>query len=293
MTNNYIGLRFGSNSDDNRFTENIFAHNLHPVETGGSDVSGTRWAVNGVGNFWGDDVELDLDRDGINDLPHRELDLFGVLRRDFPAIAFLSDSPALKLLRFAHERAAIPRREHDRRSALAHFAILENARAARRGHISTTMIATEHLDKALRPQAGPARTCQSVAKTGEITLLVGPNGAGKTHDRESSRRTCPAKRRKRAHQFLRRCSRPNRSAARAFLSAAATKFSSASHVCSRSFAFTRGCAASACRAAKRCLTQTGLREFERVRTENFPAALRQRLGRGVVAFARCAGAVAR
>ena len=67
-----------------------------------------RWAVNGVGNFWDDDFELDLDRDGINDLPHRELDLFGVLRRDFPAVAFLSDSPALKLLRFAHERAALP-----------------------------------------------------------------------------------------------------------------------------------------------------------------------------------------
>jgi nitrous oxidase accessory protein len=108
VTHNYIGLRFGSNSDGNAFTENIFAHNLHPVETGGSDVSGSRWAVNGVGNFWDDSFELDLDGDGINDLPHRELDLFGVLRRDFPAVAFLSDSPALKLLRFAEERAALP-----------------------------------------------------------------------------------------------------------------------------------------------------------------------------------------
>lgn len=108
VTHNYIGLRIGSNSDDNRFTENIFAKNLHPVETGGSDVSETRWSVNGVGNFWDDATELDLDRNGINDLPHRELDLFGVLRRDFPTIAFLSDSPALKLLRFAHERAALP-----------------------------------------------------------------------------------------------------------------------------------------------------------------------------------------
>ena len=108
VTHNYIGLRFGSNSDGNAFTENIFARNLHPVETGSSDVSGSRWAVNGVGNFWDDSFELDLDGDGINDLPHRELDLFGVLRRDFPAVAFLSDSPALKLLRFAEERAALP-----------------------------------------------------------------------------------------------------------------------------------------------------------------------------------------
>lgn len=108
VTHNYIGLRVGSNSDDNQFTENIFGSNLHPVETGGSDVSGTRWSVNGLGNYWDDAVELDLDHDGINDLPHRELDLFGVLRRDFPTIAFLSDSPAVKLLRFAHQRAALP-----------------------------------------------------------------------------------------------------------------------------------------------------------------------------------------
>ena len=108
VTRNYIGLRFGSNSDANRFTQNIFARNIHPIETGASDVSGSLWAVNGVGNFWDTELQLDLDRDGVIDIPHRELDLFGILRRDFPAIAFLSDSPAVKLLRFANERAVIP-----------------------------------------------------------------------------------------------------------------------------------------------------------------------------------------
>ena len=105
---NYIGLRFGSNSDGNRFTQNLFARNLHPVETGGLDVSGNQWAVDGVGNFWGEESALDLDRNGINDLPHRELDLLGILRRDFPVVAFLSDSPALKVMRFANERVLIP-----------------------------------------------------------------------------------------------------------------------------------------------------------------------------------------
>ena len=108
VTRNYIGLRFGSNSDGNRFTENIFTGNLHPIETGASDVSGSHWAVHGVGNLWDTQLELDFDRDGIVDIPHRELDLFGILRRDFPAIAFLSESPAVKLLRFANERAVIP-----------------------------------------------------------------------------------------------------------------------------------------------------------------------------------------
>ena len=41
VTHNYIGLRFGSNSDGNRFTENVFTRNLHPVETGGSMFPGT------------------------------------------------------------------------------------------------------------------------------------------------------------------------------------------------------------------------------------------------------------
>ena len=108
VTQNYIGLKFGSNSDDNHFTENLFARNLHPVETGLAEGSGNKWAVDGVGNQWDGMTEFDLDHDGVNDLPHRELDLFGVLRRDFPSVAFLSDSPALKLLRFAQQRAALP-----------------------------------------------------------------------------------------------------------------------------------------------------------------------------------------
>jgi nitrous oxidase accessory protein len=133
VTQNYIGLRFGSNSDGNRFTENVFGHNLHPVETGASDVSGSRWAVNGVGNFWDGSFAMDLDRDGVNDLPHRELDLFGVLRRDFPAVAFLSDSPALNLLRFAEQRAALPGTSYieDPAALNSRFWTLRAQRAAR------------------------------------------------------------------------------------------------------------------------------------------------------------------
>ena len=107
VSNNYIGVRFYGNSDDNAFTENRFTQNLHPVDVDGAGTN-NRWAVNGVGNYWGGEETFDLNRDGINDLPHRELDLFGPLRRNFPAIALLSGSPAVKLLRFANERAALP-----------------------------------------------------------------------------------------------------------------------------------------------------------------------------------------
>jgi nitrous oxidase accessory protein len=107
VAQNYVGLRFGSNSDENDFSANSFARNLHPVEVAGENGT-NRWSLAGVGNHWDGAVAFDLDRDGINDLPHRELDVFGVLRRDFPVVAFLSESPALKLLRFAHQRAALP-----------------------------------------------------------------------------------------------------------------------------------------------------------------------------------------
>lgn len=107
ITQNYIGLRFGSNSDENGFSTNIFAQNLHPVEISGEN-STNHWSISGVGNYWEGAPAFDLDRNGINDLPHRELDLFGVLRREFPSIALLSESPAVKLLRFAHQRAALP-----------------------------------------------------------------------------------------------------------------------------------------------------------------------------------------
>lgn len=107
LIQNYIGFRFGSNSEGNQFSENVFTKNLHPVEVGG-ETTGNRWAINGVGNLWDDAVPFDLNGDGIIDLPHRELDLFGLLRRDFPPIALLSASPGVKMLRFAHARAALP-----------------------------------------------------------------------------------------------------------------------------------------------------------------------------------------
>ena len=104
---NYIGLRFSGNSDGNSFTENRFTQNLHPIDVDGAGEN-NRWAVGGVGNFWSGQERFGLNGDGINDLPHQELDLFGPLRRDFPAVALLSGSPLVKLLRFANERAALP-----------------------------------------------------------------------------------------------------------------------------------------------------------------------------------------
>ncbi len=144
VTQNYIGLKFGSNSDGNRFTENVFARNLHPVETGVAEGMDNKWAVDGVGNRWDGATEFDLDADGVDDLPHRELDMFGVLRRDFPAVALLSESPALKLLRFAQQRAALPGLSsvEDPSPLTSRFWNLRARRAARRLTTSAQMETT-------------------------------------------------------------------------------------------------------------------------------------------------------
>lgn len=107
VSDNYIGVRIYGNSEENSFTQNRFANNLHPIDADNAN-SNNRWALNGVGNLWSGVERLDLNGDGINDFPHHELDLFGPLRRNLPAIALLSGSPLAKLLRFANERAELP-----------------------------------------------------------------------------------------------------------------------------------------------------------------------------------------
>jgi nitrous oxidase accessory protein len=104
---NHIGIHVSDSSDGNQFAANRFAGNLHTVETTGGNLT-SRWAIDGRGNYWDRAVLIDLDRNGIADVPHRELDLFGALRRELPAIGLLSGSPAERLLRFVHARLALP-----------------------------------------------------------------------------------------------------------------------------------------------------------------------------------------
>lgn len=107
ITGNHIGIHASDSSDGNQFAGNRFAGNLHTIETTGGNLTST-WAIDGRGNYWDGAVTLDLDRNGIADLPHRELDLFGPMRRALPAIGLLAGSPGERLLRFVHARIALP-----------------------------------------------------------------------------------------------------------------------------------------------------------------------------------------
>ncbi len=104
---NYIGLRLTSSSTSNLFSYNEIGRNLHNISLAGRDNS-NEWAENGVGNRWLDSPTLDLDGDGVSALPHREVDVFGGTREDFPFVAFLSESPGIKALRFALQRSPVP-----------------------------------------------------------------------------------------------------------------------------------------------------------------------------------------
>ena len=104
---NHVGIHASDSSDGNEFAGNRFVGNLHTVETTGGNLT-SRWTIDGRGNYWDGAVMLDLDRNGIGDVPHRELDLFGSLRRDLPAVGLLGGSPAERLLRFVHARLALP-----------------------------------------------------------------------------------------------------------------------------------------------------------------------------------------
>jgi nitrous oxidase accessory protein len=107
IAGNYVGLRADDSTAGTRFFENDFSGNIHPLETSGNNGANA-WAVAGRGNHWDGADTLDLNRDGIADLPHHEPDLFGQWRRTFPAIGLLSASPGERLLRLIHSRLALP-----------------------------------------------------------------------------------------------------------------------------------------------------------------------------------------
>lgn len=107
ITGNYVGLRVNDSTANTLFAGNTFSNNIHPLETGG-DNHANQWTVDGRGNYWEGADRLDLNHDGIADLPHHEPDLFGSWRRTFPAIGLLSASPGERLLRLVHSRLALP-----------------------------------------------------------------------------------------------------------------------------------------------------------------------------------------
>ncbi len=104
---NYRGLRITGSSMNNRFSMNVIRGNLETAAVAG--VSATnQWQIDGVGNYWGPGGLVDLNGDGISELPHRTIDVIGDRRESFPYINLLAGSPGLTLLSEALQRAGVP-----------------------------------------------------------------------------------------------------------------------------------------------------------------------------------------
>jgi nitrous oxidase accessory protein len=101
---NYVAFLMGGSSADNILGQTHFARNWHSVEVDGS-TERNQWHASAGGNRWQGSPEPDLDGDSRGDFVHRELDLLGSLRRDFPVAGLLSGSAGLEVLRFAASRS--------------------------------------------------------------------------------------------------------------------------------------------------------------------------------------------
>ena len=99
FTGNGVALRLLANAQDNVLENNDFVANAFDVATNSrSSYSTLR------GNFWDRYKGYDLDRDGIGDVPHAPVTLFGLVVEQTPAALVLLRSPFVGLLDLA-ERA--------------------------------------------------------------------------------------------------------------------------------------------------------------------------------------------
>lgn len=94
---NYRGIRFTGSSMDNKFGRNLIRGNLNTAAVAGMNTTNA-WQVDGTGNYWGPRGLLDLDGDGLSELPYRTVDLLGERRETFPYVDLLAASPGLELI---------------------------------------------------------------------------------------------------------------------------------------------------------------------------------------------------
>ena len=99
FTGNGVALRLLANAQDNVLEHNDFVGNAFDVATNSRASYSTL-----RGNFWDRYKGYDLDRDGIGDVPHAPVTLFGLVVEQTPAALVLLRSPFVGLLDLA-ERA--------------------------------------------------------------------------------------------------------------------------------------------------------------------------------------------
>ncbi len=102
---NYRGWRITGSSMENRFGRNLIRGNLHTAAVAGMSAT-NEWQIDEIGNYWGRRGLLDLNADGISEVPYRAVDLLGGRREDFAYVDLLAASPGLTLLEEALRRVS-------------------------------------------------------------------------------------------------------------------------------------------------------------------------------------------
>jgi nitrous oxidase accessory protein len=94
-----IGIHFTAGSEGNEISGNAFVANRTQVKyVGTRDVE---WSASGRGNYWSDNVDFDLDGDGIAERPYRPNDIVDQVVWRHPLAKLLLSSAAVQVLRFA------------------------------------------------------------------------------------------------------------------------------------------------------------------------------------------------
>ena len=96
-----------SSAEQNAFGGNEFADNWSDVVLSGRDA-GTRWSIDGRGNFWSRYRGFDFDGDGIGDAPHPVVGAFERIEGANPAARLFLQSPAAAGLELAARLGAQP-----------------------------------------------------------------------------------------------------------------------------------------------------------------------------------------
>lgn len=94
-----IGIHFTAGSERNLISGNAFIGNRTQVKYVGTRL--VEWSYNGRGNFWSDNLGLDLNGDGIADSPYRPNDVVDQIVWRHPSAMLLLSSPAFQVLRWA------------------------------------------------------------------------------------------------------------------------------------------------------------------------------------------------
>jgi nitrous oxidase accessory protein len=96
-----IGIHFTAGSERNVLTGNAFIGNREQVKYVGTKH--VEWSFEGRGNFWSDHPAFDLNGDGIADGVFRPNDLMDHILWSQPAVALLTGSPAVQLVRWSQK----------------------------------------------------------------------------------------------------------------------------------------------------------------------------------------------